>query len=1003
MDSCSTSLQLSCLITSVQFCQLLSFCISWQSARAGNSDPQQGKLQWMCRSVVSLISQIVQNEYISYLKHTVVTVADTTDFTMHKITVKDKASVTNSEDETDSSKTVGSSIPVVGTSSVKSTSDSSETVPQKLSTRLATTSVYSSAIDFRLMNSFNLLAEKDYQHITNAEFEHIITAIRHSGIAHHQKFQFESTPDLTASSSTDKFDIPASRQTASMLTDALNDLLSQARNPLSAITLVDVLEFWNSLITVEPSKLPKPCSNNDATDGKSSSLNDTTVLFFSLELVDSLLNYIVHATIPILLQTWQLIFSFLSNMLRMNKCDSKGIDNLLNSVLLGKVLVKFFTQKWSTNPLVEAREESGCLLEESFSSFFTEVLSIICTNQELSVVCGLQLLMDVLCDSLSVLFQCSGSTFTMMLFAERFSSEVSLTKTLSSLDEKPAQKLLHSFSKLFLCSVKFVKSYLKYSQRDQFELRGTENRVQRHHYMREETTTWIKCLSDGHFAGKLSSYLLQSMRQLSSETNITEKALNALLLFTSQQAASSNMEENHESTLSYTVSEFPFLEILFSNEELLYNVLTTLNSNISSQRTLLSKPKATKILPTAPSSDGFVLHIFQNFVQSIVSNCTNMSCFLKPSLRCLKDSLSLHSQGYGLSTLIAGILAKIFDAPSSSGNEQLVQFLKLGGADLVFQGLIRSCQFNRKVGKSIFSSTMAQVTKSDPLQPTSKDGNLINYASLAAVKLLSSSATQSMNTRLQGLVGGSQTYSSSRSAVIVTTDNMFVNGWLNIVLKLPYPILLHTVQIFHPSAGSYSNSSPSMMALGILHQSNNSPPLPVVSPIITGGIHCQELKLSQPKPAQEIVIYLRRPTNDGQLSLSQISVLGTDLLNDTFPESKKTVEEHPSTGWLNLLCDWVLSSCGEEIITLLLAQAKAQTSALVDASLKFLQESTNLGLCNKMEQFLLFLSDKLEEFRTALLRQLMGISSGYLQGIPPTSNPTIQLLYKLCANSPNNM
>lgn len=1003
MDSCSTSLQLSCLITNVQFCQLLSFCISWQSAKTGNSDSQQGKLQWMCRSVVSLISQIVRNEYISYLQHTITNqltagltdTVDTSDRTIKpKIsenTVKDKAAVDGNEYETDSDRVSGSSIPVVGASSTKSTFDSSETTPQKLSTRLATMSVYSSAIDHRLVNSFNLLAEKDYQRVTNAEFEHIITAIRHSGKNFHHESKYTGL-------STEKFDIYASRQTAEMLTDALNDLLSQTHNPLNTITLVDVLEFWNSLIIVDTSKLPRLHSDNR--DGLH--LSDT-VLFFSLELVDSLLNYIIDSTIPILLQTWQLVFSFLSNMLRVNKRDSKGIDNLLNSAVLGKVLVKFFTQKWSTNPLVEAREESGCLLEDSFNSFFTEVVNIICVNQDLSVVCGLQLLMDILSDSLNVLFQSGGSTFTVMLFAERFSSEISLTKILSLLDEKPAQKLLHSFSKLFLCSVKFVKSYLNYSQRDQFELRGTESRVQRHHYVREETTTWIKCSSDGYLAGKLCSYLLQSMRQLSSETNITEKALNALLIFAGQQTKPSSAEENGETTLSYTVSEYPFLEIIFSNEELLYHLLTTLNSNISSPHALLSKPKTTRAPPTTSSSDSFVLHVFQNFIQSIVSNCTNMSCFLKPSLRCLKDSLSSHSQGYGLSTLIAGILAKIFDVPSNSGNEQLVQFLKLGGADLVFQGLMRSCQFNRKAGKSIFSSTMAQVTKSNPLQPTPKDGNLVNFASLATVKLLSNSATQSMNTRLQGLVGTSQTYSSSRSAVLVTTDNMFVNGWLSIVLRLPYPILLHTVQVYHPSSSSHSNSSPSMMALGILHQSNNSPPLPVVSPIITGGLHCQELKLSQPKPAQEVVIYLRRPTNDGQLSLSQISILGTDLLNDSPPEDSKTIEEHPSTGWLNLLCDWMLSSCGEEIISLLLAQAKAQTTALVDAGLKFLQESTNLKLCSKMEQFLLFLSDKLEEFRTALLRQLMGISLGKLQRIISSSNATIQLLYKLCAKSPNNM
>ena len=1009
MDSCSTSLQLSCLITSDQFCQLLSFCISWQLARAGNSDPQQGKLQWMCRSVVSLISQIVRNEYKSYLEHTIITAGledtvDTKDYTVkHKTSekpIKEKAAIDSNEDETDSAKVAGSAIPVVGGGSTKNTSDASETPPQKLSTRLATTSVYSSAVDYRLMNSFNLLAEKDYQHITNAEFEHVITAIRHSGSPHHQKFQCDAkSVYLTGSSPPDQFNVDASRQTASMLTNALNDLLSQAHNLHNTITLVDVLEFWNSLIIVDPPKLLRLHSHNVVKSNVNSS--DKTVLFFSLELVDLLLKYIVDASIPILLQTWQLVFSFLSNMLTVNKCDTTGIDNLLNSALLGKALVKFFAQKWSTSPLVEAREESGCLLEDSFSSFFAEIVGIICVNQDVSVACGLQLLMDVLSESLNVLFQSGGSTYTVMLFAERFSSEVSLTKTLSLLDEKPAQQLLQSFSNLFLCSMKFVKSYLNFSQRDQFELRGTESRVQRHHYVREETTTWIKCLSDGHLAGKLCSYLLQSLRQLSSETNISEKALNALLVFTGQQAELPSTGENHKGSLSYTVSEHPFLEILFSNEELLYNVLTTLNSNISSHHALLSKPKTTRNLPTpSSSSDGFVLHIFQNFVQSIVNNCTNMACFLKPSLQCLKDSLSSHSHGYGLSTLIASILAKIFDVPSSSGNKQLVQFLKLGGAELVFQGLIRSCQFNRKVSKSIFSSTMAQVTKSDPLQPTAKDGNLVNYASLAAVKLLSNSATQSMNTRLQGLVGVSQTYSTSRSAVLVTTDNMFVNGWLNIVLKLPYPILLHAVQVFHPTSSSYSNSSPSMMALGILHQSNNSPPLPLVSPIITGGIHCQELKLSQPKPAQEIVIYLRRPTNDGQLSLSQISVLGTDLLNDSLPEDSKTVEEHPSTGWLNLLCDWMLSSCGDEIITLLLAQSESQTTALVDAGLKFLHEST---ISNKMEKFLLFLSGKLEEFRTALLRKLMGISSGRLPMVPPSSNATIQLLYKLCVSSSNNV
>jgi len=993
--------------------------------KSTKTDPQHGKLQWMCHSVVSLISSLIQNEYISYLKHislhwfttqlpTSTTGVSNSTSDKPKELVSKEDNVENQtasdigsasgNDETDSSKLV--SIPVSNVfvvATAKPTPYSNITSSQKLSSRLAGMSVYSSAIDHRLMHTFNLLAEKDYQRLTNAEFEHVVTAIRHSGNTHHH--ETHSVPKGKASPSLWKeFDICASGQTADMLAETLSELLSQAQDPFCSILLVDVLDFWNSLVAIDLSKIPTfSLSREDDS-------SEPTVEFFSSKLVDTLLDYLAHTSSPIVLQTWQLVFSFLKNILLVNKFGHQGADHLLNSDLFGKVLVKFLTHKWSTNPLVEPREESSCLLENSFKAFLSEVESIICVNQDLPIVCGLQCLMDVLSESLCNLFQSSGGTFTLMLFAEHFSSKACLTKSLSSLLKKPAQKVLHSFSQLFLNSIQFVKCYLNFSQQDQFELRGTESRMQRHHYMRgEENVMWFTCQNDSQYAGKLCSFLLQSIRQLCSETNITEQALEALALFTATPIGGSEEDETQEVVLSYTVREHPFLEVLFCNKELLYKLLTTLNSNISAH-TLLSKPKVAGNTATL-SSSSFVLHIFQNFVQFLVSNCTNMSCFLKPSLRCLQDSLTSHSKGYSLSSLIASILTKVFDAPSNSGgkNEQLVQFFKLGGADLVFQGLIRSCQFNKKVGKSIFSTTMAQVTKTDPIQPTSKDGNLTNFATLATVQLLNSngSTTQTSGTtntpQLQGLVSATQSYSSSRSANLVTTDAMFVNGWLNLVLKFPYPILLHTVQVFCPSSSSYANSSPTMMALGILHQSNNSPPLPVVSPIICSGTHCQELKLSQPKPTQEVVIYLKRPASGGQLSLSQITALGSGLLTDNCSDENSNSVEHPSTGWLNLLCDWMLSSCGEEVITPLLEQAKSQISTLVDASLKFIQESTNLGLCHKMEQVLVFLYSNLEEFRTGLLRQLMGISSGRLQIAPPTSSTAIQLLHKLCVNSPDNM
>jgi len=987
--------------------------------KATGADSQHGKLQWMCHSVVSLISNLIQNEYISYIKYVSLSwlptqpSSENTDASKSSNKPKDpiskeekvenqsiSATVTTSNiEETDSSRLV--SIPVsnafVVAATAKSTADSDSVSSQKLSLRLAGLSVYSSAIDHRLMYTFNLLAEKDYQRITNAEFEHVVTAIRHSGHSHRQKFLSVSKEDASPSLWKD-FDIYASQQTADMLTETLSELLSQAQDPFCSISLVDVLEFWNSLVAIDLSKIP---TFSFSTDNDSS---DTTVEFFSAKLVDTLLDYLANTSSPIVLQTWQLVFSFLKNILVVNRYGLQGADHLLNSDLFGKVLVKFLTHKWSTSPLVEPREESSCLLENSFKGFLAEVESIICVNQDVLVVCGLQFLMDMLSKSLCSLFQSGGGTFTMMLFAEYFSSKAYLTKSLSSLQKKPAQKLLRSFSQLFLNSIHFVKAYLSFSQQDQFELRGTESRTQRHHYMRgDENIMWFTCQSDSQFTGKLCSFLLQSIRQLCCEASITEQALEALALYA---ATRTDTDEAQEVVLSYTVREHPYLEVLFSNEELLYKLLTTLNSNISAH-TLLSKPKASGNAATS-SSSSFVLHIFQNFVQFLVSNCTNMSCFLKPSLRCLQDSLSSHSKGYRLSSLIASILTKVFDAPSSSSgkNEQLVQFFKLGGADLVFQGLIRSCQFKKKVGKSIFSTTMAHVTKTDPIQPSSKDGNLTNFATLATVQLLNSSSNPTGSTstpQLQGLVSTTQSYSSSRSANLVTTDAMFVNGWLNIILKFPYPILLHTVQVFCPSSSSYANSSPTMMALSILHQSNNSPPLPVVSPIICSGTHCQELKLSQPKPTQEVVIYLKRPASGGQLSLSQITALGSGLLTDSYSEGNSNAVEHPSTGWLNLLCDWMLSSCGEEIISPLLDQAKSQTSTLVDASLKFMQESTNLGLCHKMEQVLVFLYTNLEEFRTGLLLQLMGISSGRLQSIPPTSSAAVQLLYKLCVNSPDNM
>ena len=91
-------------------------------------------------------------------------------------------------------------------------------------------------------------------------------------------------------------------------------------------------------------------------------------------------------------------------------------------------------------------------------------------------------------------------------------------------------------------------------------------------------------------------------------------------------------------------------------------------------------------------------------------------------------------------------------------------------------------------------------------------------------------------------------------------------------ISLPYPMLLHAVQLYQPM-GLVQNG-PSAIMVECASQSSRVSPTPVTPLLTTSGLACVKVELQRPVVTQEVVLHLRRPVVADSISLSHMHLLG---------------------------------------------------------------------------------------------------------------------------------
>lgn len=91
-------------------------------------------------------------------------------------------------------------------------------------------------------------------------------------------------------------------------------------------------------------------------------------------------------------------------------------------------------------------------------------------------------------------------------------------------------------------------------------------------------------------------------------------------------------------------------------------------------------------------------------------------------------------------------------------------------------------------------------------------------------------------------------------------------------ILLPYPILLHAIQLYQPM-GLVQNG-PSAVLVECASQRGLTLPVPVTPLLPTTGLACFKLEFHSTVVTQEVVLHLRRPVIADSISISHLYLMG---------------------------------------------------------------------------------------------------------------------------------
>ena len=351
---------------------------------------------------------------------------------------------------------------------------------------------------------------------------------------------------------------------------------------------------------------------------------------------------------------------------------------------------------------------------------------------------------------------------------------------------------------------------------------------------------------------KVTSELIQLLRQLLSipSDKLSPCALKAVEEFFSKRAGHGSQTDPPQPSL-------PLTGLVYRDPALLSKLLTLLNSLDTEDSSPPPSGKGSLVAPNLTAT------LFVNFAHFLDLHCPDHSCFFQPIMGVL-------GSGGGEQPLSTPFLSFVGRLTSELARQkdlaQLVQFVELGGAKLMFECLVRSCQHSQFSSQSSLMSTIARLGQREAPKPFQDSSQLVNFLPLASIQL-SPDRTPIHDLQLSNL-----TELPSRSS---TFHHTFHSKEEELVLTatLPYPILFRALQLFQPM-GLLQNG-PSSLLIETSSRPGLAPPLPATPLISTKGLGCVKVELQSPLVVQEVKVHLYRPAVSDSISLSHMHLLGT--------------------------------------------------------------------------------------------------------------------------------
>ncbi len=291
------------------------------------------------------------------------------------------------------------------------------------------------------------------------------------------------------------------------------------------------------------------------------------------------------------------------------------------------------------------------------------------------------------------------------------------------------------------------------------------------------------------------------------------------------------------------VTEFPLLVLVLRDEQLLTKLFKLLNS-----------------LPTEKSDETKQINLshdlFTNFFHFLIGHCNDNSYFFQPILQVLSATPNRSNKSGLLRTLMTRLMS---DFIKQGDYRKLVCFIREGGGQLILECLVMSCKAPHVSGLNADSINAIGMKKK--LKFVSETNKLVNFLPFASIRC-TPDRTLAMDLTTSG---------PTRSSVLHHTFNSS-ERWLVLHVTLPFPVILHCIQLFQPTGLTQSGPSSVFLKASPLGEADSA--LPITPPIQTSGLSNIKIEFKQPQIAQEVVVYLGRPFASSSLALSHMHLLG---------------------------------------------------------------------------------------------------------------------------------